>query len=141
MIEHLHDHIVSEIQQSARTDTVFVVTAVVFNLVELGINWGVAEAPYNEPEPVSDTVILFLLIGITIVINGLAIRGLAAGRTRLLALLKGLLAIYKDSNIGQYYDPAVLRSYKSRYNLFMGIVSSVGIAAIAVPLLEWTLGN
>ena len=33
MLERLHEHMVSEIQQSSRTDTVFVVTAVIFNLV------------------------------------------------------------------------------------------------------------
>ena len=38
MLERVHQHIVDELQQSARTDTIFVVTAVIFNLVVLGIN-------------------------------------------------------------------------------------------------------
>jgi len=42
MLEQLHEHVVAELQQSSRTDTVFVVTAVVFNLVVLAINAGVA---------------------------------------------------------------------------------------------------
>jgi hypothetical protein len=33
MIERVHEHVVSELQQSAKTDTVFVVTAVLFNLI------------------------------------------------------------------------------------------------------------
>jgi hypothetical protein len=44
MLEHIHNHIVTELQQSAKTDTVFVVTAILFNLIVLSINWGVASA-------------------------------------------------------------------------------------------------
>ena len=47
MLDRLHEHVVSELNQGARTDTVFVVTAVAFNLVVLAINWNVADAPYN----------------------------------------------------------------------------------------------
>jgi len=42
MFKEVHEHIVSELQQSARGDTGFVVSAVLFNLVVMGINWGVA---------------------------------------------------------------------------------------------------
>nr|MEE4269157.1 hypothetical protein [Candidatus Krumholzibacteria bacterium] len=42
MLKEIHGHIVNELQQNARTDTVFVVAAVLFNLVVMGINWGVA---------------------------------------------------------------------------------------------------
>ena len=38
MLEQVHEHIIGELRQSARTDTVFVVTAIAFNLIVLGIN-------------------------------------------------------------------------------------------------------
>ena len=38
MLSDLHQHVVSELQQSSKTDTVFVISAVLFNLVVLGIN-------------------------------------------------------------------------------------------------------
>ena len=44
MLREVHEHVVGELQQNARTDTVFVVTAVQFNLVVLGIKWGVTSA-------------------------------------------------------------------------------------------------
>jgi len=44
MLEQIHEHVMSDLQQGARTDTVFVVTAVVFNLFMLGVNSGVAPA-------------------------------------------------------------------------------------------------
>lgn len=38
MIEQVHNHIISELQQNARTDTVFILTAIFLNLLSLGIN-------------------------------------------------------------------------------------------------------
>jgi hypothetical protein len=48
MLDKIHDHIVSELGHSSRTDTIFVVTAIVFNLVVLGINSGVSAAAAEE---------------------------------------------------------------------------------------------
>jgi len=42
IIAHVHQHVVSELQQGARTGTVFVIIAVLLNLVMLGISSGVA---------------------------------------------------------------------------------------------------
>ena len=50
MLEKIHDHIVSELGQSSRTDTIFVVTTIVFNLIVLGINSGVAGAASDNDE-------------------------------------------------------------------------------------------
>lgn len=36
MLKEIHGHIVDELQQNAKTDTVFVVAAVLFNLAVLG---------------------------------------------------------------------------------------------------------
>ena len=43
MIDRVHQHIVSELQQGARTDTIFVVIAVLLNLLMLAISSGVAQ--------------------------------------------------------------------------------------------------
>ncbi len=50
MLSDLHNHIVGELQQNSRTDVVFVVSAVLFNLVVLGINWGVASEANNPDQ-------------------------------------------------------------------------------------------
>ncbi len=36
MLTEVHDHIINELGQSSRTDTIFVVTAIIFNLIVLG---------------------------------------------------------------------------------------------------------
>ena len=44
MLQRVHQHIVDELQQGARTDTICAVTAVLFNLVVPGIH----SAPAGE---------------------------------------------------------------------------------------------
>jgi len=42
MLEQVHKHLVSEIQQNTRTDTIFIITAILLNLLSLGINSAMA---------------------------------------------------------------------------------------------------
>lgn len=42
MIERVHEHIITELQQNTRTDTIFILTAILLNLIALGVNSGVA---------------------------------------------------------------------------------------------------
>ena len=42
MIEQVHKHLVSELQQNTRTDTIFIITAILLNLLSLGINSAMA---------------------------------------------------------------------------------------------------
>ncbi len=42
MIERVHEHIVAELQQNARTDIIFILAAIFLNLLTLGVNSGVA---------------------------------------------------------------------------------------------------
>ena len=67
MLKEVHQHIVQELQQSSKTDTIFVIAAVLFNLAVLGINWGVA-APNGREEihPPQDDIILSIMIASTI---------------------------------------------------------------------------
>ncbi len=55
MLREVHEHVVGELQQNARTDTVFVVTAVLFNLVVLGINCVDCGAPACEAVGLGDS--------------------------------------------------------------------------------------
>ncbi len=63
MLKQVHDHITSELRQNARTDTIFVVTAIAFNLIVLGINSGVAsEAASDYAESSSDVILMVFII-------------------------------------------------------------------------------
>lgn len=140
MLERVHEHVVSEIQQSARTDTIFVVTAVLFNLIVLGINWAVAASGTGiNPSAAADWVFGLLLI-ITVFINIAAVSALNAGRNTRLRLINGLLSMYRDSGVDKYYDATLLDAYSKRYRLLTAVIVALAIAATVVPILQRLLG-
>lgn len=135
MLKQVHQHIASELQQNSRTDTIFVVTAVVFNLVVLGINSALAEAAASHSGDASDDVILGVFIAMSLLVNGIAITALYFGRGTRDKLLKGLLAMYRDNDVDQYYDSSLLMNYGKRYLLFAGVIICLAITGIVVPLI------
>ena len=136
MLEQIHQHIVGELEQGARTDTVFVVTAVVFNLLVLAINSVVAGmgAEAEETSLTSD-VVLAVFIAMNVLVNGLAVIALSVGKQTRAKLLGGLLAMYEDNNVDKYYDSSLLTSYGRRYLLFTAVIVCLAITAIVVPLI------
>lgn len=135
MLKEIHDHIVHELQQNSRTDTVFVVAAVLFNLVVLGINWGVASEAANGRDVARNDFILGLLIFGTLLINVFAARALVAGRSSREKLLSGLSRMYADNDVAQYYDDSLIGTYRARYTLFTLVLVVLAVIAIVVPLI------
>jgi hypothetical protein len=140
MIERVHEHVVSELQQSAKTDTVFVVTAVLFNLIVLGINWAVAGTTHDSKRPSSDDLILGLLIIATFVIDAFTVRALFTGRKTRTKLISGLISMYRDNGVDKYYDESLLEAYSARYSLFTGVIICLALLSIVVPLLQRMIG-
>jgi hypothetical protein len=134
MLERVHEHIVDELGQSARTDTIFVITAVVYNLVVLGVNSAVAGEASNGGDVTSDTI-LGVLIVVSLIINTIAVAALSLGRATRNKLLEGLLAMYRDNGVAQYYDPSLLTNYGRRYWLVTGVIVCLGMTGIIVPLI------
>ena len=131
MIERVHEHIVSELGANARTDTIFVLTAIVLNLITLGVNSGVASSDSNG----TTTIVMFTFVALLMVVNFVAELGLIRGRQMRKKLLSGLLKMYKDQGVEGYYDPSLLSDYKARYNLFMLAVLFTGLVAITIPFV------
>jgi len=131
MIERVHEHIITELQQNARTDTVFILTAIFLNLVSLGVNSGVAGARETD----STTWIVFAtFLCLVIVINFVVVIGLLRGKETRIKLINGLLKMYKDQSVDSYYDDSLLSNYSTRYNLFLLAVIFTGVIAIIVPV-------
>jgi len=135
MLEQVHDHIVSELGQSSRTDTIFVVTAVLFNLIVLGINSGVAIAAAEEGSSTTNDLILAVFIIMTLLLNIISVSALILGRRTRDLLLHGLINMYHDNDVDKYYDPSLLSSYGTRYLLFTGVIATLAVTAIIVPLI------
>src|SRR3990170_1425348 len=132
MLERLHEHVISELNQSSRTDTIFVVVAVVFNLIALGINSAIAS---NDFPSTSEDIVLAAFIVMTVLVNTIAILGLYVGRLTRTKLLAGLVAMYQDNQIDKYYDQSLVLNYGRRYVLFGAIILVLALTALAVPLI------
>ena len=130
MIERVHEHIVSELQQNARTDTVFILTAILLNLLSLGVNSAVAS---NSEENGTTTIVFIAFICLVIVVNFVVIKGLLKAKQMRVKLISGLLKMYKDQGVEGYYDASLLTSYANRYNLFILAVVFTGVIAVIVP--------
>lgn len=135
MLGQVHDHIVSELRESSRTDTIFVLTAIVFNLIVLGINFGVATEAANEGDAATYDIILAVFIVMTVALNVLAVAALALGRRTRQMLLRGLVEMYRDNDVDRYYDPSLMSNYGVRYLLFTGVIAALSATAIVVPLI------
>ena len=131
MIERVHEHITQELQQNARTDTVFILTAIFLNLVTLGINSGQAS---RNPKDATTWIVFFTFTALVIVINFVVVNGLLKGKQMRTKLITGLLKMYKDNNVEGYYDPTLLTNYSTRYNLFLLAVAFTGVVALLVPI-------
>jgi len=130
MIERVHEHIIAELQQNTRTDTIFILTAIILNLLALGVNSGVAGGRDTDA---TTWIVFFTFLCLVIVINFVVVIGLLRGKETRIKLINGLLKMYKDQGVEGYYDASLLSNYSTRYNLFLLVVIFTGIIAIVVP--------
>ena len=135
MLGQVHDHIVSELRDSSRTDTIFVLTAILFNLIVLAINFGVATEAATEGDADTYDIILAVFIGMTLALNVIAVAALALGRRTRQMLIRGLVEMYRDNDVAKYYNPALMSNYGVRYLLFTGVIAALAATAIVVPLI------
>lgn len=132
MIERVHEHIIAELQQNTRTDTIFILTAIILNLLALGVNSGVASGRDTDA---TMWIVFFTFVCLVIVVNLVAEIGITKGRQTRMSLLEGLLKMYKDQGVDGYYDPSLLSNYNTRYKLFLLTVVVTGLIALVVPLV------
>lgn len=110
---------------------VFVGIAVALNFLTMGINSGLASAKGS----VVSLSVLFVSLALVLVVNGVAFTGLSKGREAKLKLLQGLVKMYQDENVAQYYDPSLLDIYKARFTQYLIGVIATGVASIVIPMV------
>ena len=129
MKDQIHEHIISELKSNTQTDRIFVLSAIVLNLITMAINAAIAGTSSES------LLIMFIFVILILVVNIVAEVGLIKGRQTREKLLNGLIQMYKDHGVDQYYDSSLLSSYRTRYNLFMLTVLCSGLVAVVVPFL------
>jgi hypothetical protein len=132
MIEYVHKHINSELGQNTRTDIIFVLTAILLNLISLSVNSGFVNKSRTET---TYLIVMFVFVVLIIVVNTVAIFGLIKGKQTRSKLLYGLMSMYKDQNVDKYYDSSLISNYNTRYNLFILVVVITGVISIIVPFI------
>ena len=50
-------------------------------------------------------------------------------------LSDGLMKIYKEEGVDQYYDGSSLKSYETRYNIYITVLATLGAIGIIIPLV------
>lgn len=132
MIEHVHKHITSELQQNTKTDIIFILTAIILNLITLAVNSGMSESSRTDN---SSLIVMFVFVSLIVVVNVVVIIGLLKGKQTREKLLNGLINMYEDQNVAKYYDLKLLENYNTRYNLFIMVVIFTAIIATIIPFI------
>ncbi|MBL7111107.1 MAG: hypothetical protein ISS19_04115 [Bacteroidales bacterium] len=132
MIEHVHNHITSELQQNTKSDTIFILAAILLNLITLAINSSIVEDSRTDGTML---LVMFIFVGLLVLVNIVVIFGLLKGKQTRVKLLNGLLSMYRDQKVEKYYDETLLSNYSIRYNLFIMVVVCTGIIAVVVPFV------
>ncbi len=135
MLKQVHEHIVNELQQNARTDTIFVVTAIAFNLIVLAINSSVAAEAGRVRADASNDLILAVFIAMSLMVNAIATIALNTGRKTREKLILGILSMYQDNDVAKYYDASLVEGYRRRYLLFTAVIVCLAATGILVPLI------
>lgn len=132
MIEHVHNHITSELQQNTKTDIIFILSAIALNLIILAVNAGFVVKSRGDN---TYLIIMFLFVALLVLLNLVVIFGLLKGKQTRAKLLNGLIKMYQDENVDKYYDTTLLSNYNTRYNLFIMVVVLTGVISIVVPFV------
>ena len=132
MLAHVHTHITKELEQNTKTDTIFILTSILLNLITLSVNSGLVEKSRTES---STLAVMFVFVSLIVMVNIVVIIGLLKGRQTRLKLTNGLINMYKDQDVAKYYDESLLGNYNVRYNLFILVVVCTGVIATIVPFI------
>jgi len=134
MLEKIHDHLLDELRVNTKTDTIFILTAILLNFVGLGINsiFGMNWSDSGGAE----NILMFSIVGALIVIvNTIVIFGLSKGKQTRTRLLEGLLMMYEDQKVDKYYSRENVGAYNTRYTLFTIAVLATGIVGMSIPFI------
>src|SRR5512133_2604979 len=72
MIEYVHKHITTELDQNTRTDTIFILTSIVLNLITLAVNSGMSKESRTNT---STYAVMFVFVALIIIVNLVVVIG------------------------------------------------------------------
>lgn len=133
MIEKIHDHLVSELDRSSKSDTVFVISAVLFNILVMFINW--AQASSIASGGGSIAIFGIFLVGV-LVVSGAALAALINSRRICIRCHEALEKIYEKEGVSDYFPKDMANLGNRRFVLSFIVVAGTGLIAALVPIIS-----
>jgi hypothetical protein len=150
MKEQIYQQISSEFKQATRLDMKIFIVSIVVTLLLFFIAMGFAASsagsitgtltgglvgPRTATFHTAIAISMFVCILAIFVINWFSVRAILNNKKQRVKLTEGLMKLYKDEGVDQYYDGSIFKSYETRYNLFAVILATVGSLSIIIPLV------
>ena len=146
MKERIHEQISNELKQAMRIDTITVIIAIVvsftlfiaamvFAAQTTGSIVGGLSGFRATSINTANTIIMFVVIIATVAIDWYAIHTLLNHKKQRGKLNEGLMKLYKDEGMDQYYDGSIFKGYETRYDLYTVILGAVGAVSVIAPLV------
>jgi hypothetical protein len=146
MKEKIHEQISYELKQAVRMDTITVIIGLTVTLILfaaasvfaaqttgsiVGSMTGFRATSVNT----ANTVIMWVILVAIAAINWYAVQTLLKNKKERGKLNEGLMKLYKDEAMDQYYDGSIFKGYETRYNLFAVMLGAVASVSIITPLV------
>jgi hypothetical protein len=132
VIEAIHKHLLSELDRSGRSDTVFVVCGVLFNLLVLSITWSMADSISRGKGNIA--IFALFVIG-ALVVSTAVILILINSRKICAQCHEALTRVYSDSNVAHYMPAQMAELGSKRFVLSLIVVVATGLLTVVVPCL------
>lgn len=147
MKERIHEQISHELKMATRLDLKIVVIDIVVSLILFFVAMGFASSTVGSITQsltggsrsatfhVAPAIIMFVCVLTILAINWFSIRVLLKNKKQRARLNEGLMKLYKEEMVDQYYDGSIFTSYETRYNLFAVMIGAIGAMSIIAPLV------
>ena len=136
MIEHLHKHIISELESASGSDTIFVMCSIIFNVAAMIVGINIAGSTRAMED---NWFILIILMISSVFITWLGYSALITAEELCNDYRISLEKIYRDNDL-EAYLPKNAKVHASASNKLrkMGIIFT-GFMTIFIPLIVWVI--
>ena len=135
MIEAIHRHLLAELDRAGRSDTIFILSGVSFNLLVLFVNWvQAADIALSSRGPSAANYLIFLIfMAGALLVTGACLLTLTNSKRMCSEIRSSLSKIYQDSDVAKYLPTGLSDLGTRRVALSLIIVGGTGLIAVAVP--------
>jgi hypothetical protein len=148
MKEQIHEQISYELKSATKLDIKIVIIAIVVSLILFGLAMGFAMNTTDSIRTLfsggsssvvntAPVIIMFVSLAAIFAVIYFSVQTLLNNKKQRAKLNKGLVKLFKDEGVAQYYDGSIFKGYETRYNLFVVMLISVGAVSIIAPLVTF----